>query len=82
MSLRPQPSLTAWSYLLLGAFLFFGPWVWPLWVLRNDSWANLIHEYAEIFNGLPFLVVPLTVWVLALSLAGLALIVLAFRRPR
>ncbi|MCX7010728.1 MAG: hypothetical protein NTY53_26380 [Kiritimatiellaeota bacterium] len=58
--------------------LLFGPWIWPMWVLR-DHWTKIGSDYAELFHETPGFVVPLTVWVLVLSMAGLALIVLAFR---
>jgi hypothetical protein len=73
MSQRHQLSIVAWSYLLLGSLLLIAPWSLPLLLLRWRDWCDILT--ADVW-----LTVPVVAWLAAMSFAGLALIVLAFRR--
>jgi hypothetical protein len=73
MPRRRQMTGSAWACLLLGSSLLIGPWIWPLCCLRGRDWG-------EIFTTDVWITIPLMTWMVALALAGLALIVLAFRR--
>jgi hypothetical protein len=76
MPLNRHTPARAWLYLGLGLLLLLGPWVWPFLAFRGEPNLKIFSE--DIFGiRAGWLFGP---WWLGQALAGLALMVLAFRQ--